>query len=460
MLEHDKAEPFCDGKDAFGTPYMPDDTPMPQVKLAAGFTPILRTMNSGAIASLTRYGNGGSNTYPLSLSLRLKLASGLSWLGEDKQMEGITWIHTGIKDEALFAYPSSLPKELFSFTQQFNFVTNKNNEAVRFSEEAKRFMTYMKDWKKAEPDTYPENIQIFVLRKLDKGHTKTVYRHQLSPECLIRCGKSWGDAAKNLPGLPFPVSDAPYPLQIARILNRIWKRDGTLASDKFKEIPSYHGVELQLNRTAETVERDLRLLVRNSSNLAAYAGNILHATEKNKLPDAVFFGLRDTLVVLGMLLYWMGIEKESYMESEAYLLGQLLQLSDSLHELYCKEVRNGQFPPQFVGSSFYSAAAEYPEKTFAQLGQRIRPYVSWARTHRDTQIAYERDGKEFKGANAGTLLWMLKVIATRLETAAMPSRFNDREKAELFIGYMAAFTKQEKSENNTASADRNEEESL
>ena len=37
------------------------------------------------------------------------------------------------------------------------------------------------------------------------------------------------------------------------------------------------------------------------------------------------------------------------MEELAYLLGELLHVSDELHTLYCKIKRNGDIPPQLVG---------------------------------------------------------------------------------------------------------------
>ena len=46
------------------------------------------------------------------------------------------------------------------------------------------------------------------------------------------------------------------------------------------------------------------------------------------------------------------------MESLPYLYGQLLKAADELHALYCKVVRNGEVPPQFVGGG---SADSYPE---------------------------------------------------------------------------------------------------
>ena len=127
-----------------------------------------------------------------------------------------------------------------------------------------------------------------------------------------------------------------------------------------------------------------------------------------------------------------------------YWFGQLLKASDSLHELYCVNVRDGQIPPQLVGGSMYAAAAEFPLRTLAQLGQRMMPYLNWARTNRDTRKKNDPEGKE--GPGAGYYLYIYEQIANKLNLVLTEqTRFTDAEKAQLFIGYLASFPKSEKS---------------
>lgn len=129
------------------------------------------------------------------------------------------------------------------------------------------------------------------------------------------------------------------------------------------------------------------------------------------------------------------------MQEFPYLFGQLLKVSDSLHEMYCRVVRNGDVPPQLAGSSFYSEACEQPLRAFAQLGQRMNPYITWAKHYRTKNIIE-------KGKESGIVGWYLSLyeqIASQLPNALeQKTRFNDAEKAELFIGYLAAFPKKEK----------------
>lgn len=128
------------------------------------------------------------------------------------------------------------------------------------------------------------------------------------------------------------------------------------------------------------------------------------------------------------------------MEEFPYLFGQLLKVSDSLHEMYCRVVRDGSVPPQLAGSSLYSAAAEQPYRTLAQLGQRMNPYITWAKSYRTKGIKIKNE----ESGIAGWYLFLFEMIATKLSAAWNPqTRFTDEQKAALFIGYLAAFPKKE-----------------
>ena len=131
------------------------------------------------------------------------------------------------------------------------------------------------------------------------------------------------------------------------------------------------------------------------------------------------------------------------MNEYPYLLGQLLKVSDSLHELYCINVRDGQIPSQLVGGSMYSSAAEFPRQCIGQLGQRMMPYLNWARTHKDARFSpREKNGEIAEGPSAGYYLYLYNQIADRLKDALTAQiRFSDAEKAQLFIGYLASFPK-------------------
>lgn len=142
------------------------------------------------------------------------------------------------------------------------------------------------------------------------------------------------------------------------------------------------------------------------------------------------------------------------MENLPYLLGQLLHVSDELHVLYCIEKRNGDIPPQLVGSSLFINAGEMPYQALSQLSIRLQPYLAWAKQFR---------GKaEENSWRAGWLLNLFEQFSNQILPQMDKSiRFGDFEKAQLFIGYMASFPKKEKQVkvvNNEEKGDKNHEE--
>ena len=139
------------------------------------------------------------------------------------------------------------------------------------------------------------------------------------------------------------------------------------------------------------------------------------------------------------------------MNQYPFLYGQMLKACDSLHELYCFQVRGAdQIPPQLIGNSLYVSAAEMPLKTFVQLFQRMKPYLAWARQNRNLRIEISNsskgdEAKSRKGPAAGYLLFVLEQAADKLcPVLTEQTRFSDYDKAQLFLGYLASFPKSEK----------------
>lgn len=434
--------------DAFGVMFAPLEEPMPAVKLAGGFEVTLRTMFEGQPCQ-SRYGRFANATYPIAPEVRSGIQSALTWLS-GANMKNKTWVNTD-KDEILFAYPSRLPEVLPSFTALFKATFN-GEEKSRFESEAKAFAEYLTKTKTADPENYPDNIQIFVLRKLDKSRTKVVYTRCATVDDIVKSSGEWQRASKNLPELPIRSPWTPFPLGVADILNRTWKQDGTQATDKFKPVPAYHGMDLLFGVPKPVLENDLHFVIERCSNMALYGGGILNSVTRYNAANGFIPKLQDALAMMGMLLYWLGSTKEDYMKNYPYLLGQLLKVSDSLHELYCYEVRDGQIPPQLVGSSMYVAASELPAQTLAQLANRMIPYITWAKANSDIRIKKklknsQNEEKEYSGPSAGYLLYAYEQIANALVTVLKDKqRFDDYEKAQMFIGYLASFPKKEEVE--------------
>lgn len=444
-------------KDAFGNPFIPMEQPMPQVKLAGGFSVSLRTMFKEQLSQY-RYRRIGNATYPISSKIRQQLADSLTWLSLEEQKDN-TWINID-RNEILFVYPSKLPKVSQKFTRFFKRGETTEHQQARFETEAAGFREYISKTKCVDPEHYPDYIQIFVLRKLDKARSKVVYTRHATPSEIIQHSEDWQDASDNLPNLMIGQPKTLFPLRIPEIMNCVWRQDGVVPVDAYKPVANYHGIELLFGVSREIIATDLHRLVSFSPKLALYEGRRFHdlkATGRkqssNKKIDETFWKFRDTVMLMGMLLYWLNFRRSDYVKEYPYLLGQLLKVSDSLHELYCYAERNKEkdkeYPPQFVGSSMYVAISEMPNKALSQLGTRMRPYLAWAKTHKDKCIVRKRkkengEIEEWKEPKAGYYLSVFEKTADQISSVLTNrTRFNDSEKALLFIGYLASFPKME-----------------
>lgn len=452
LMEADRAakkETEKEEIDAFGEVFEPLEQPMPTVKLAAGFEVSLRTMFHGQPCQ-SRYGRMENATYPISKEMRLKMQAALAWLGSSEH-ERFTWISTD-KDEALFAYPETLQKNMYSlvgFLKRQNTKKNKDDSKTersdgseaRFENAAKIFISEL--WKTKQPGTDPmsERIQYFVLRKLDRARTKVVYTYNTSPAEIEYCSEQWALGCKNLPLFSFGQPATLFPLEVSDILNRVWKQDGKPAADKFKPFPRYHGMKMLFGREQAAVSRDLFTLMSNVANLPPYLGKtgiVRRGTDVSQM--MLLYQIWKTLALTGLLLYQLKNRKEKYMQEFPYLFGQLLSVSDALHELYCKVVRDNDVPSTLAGSGMYVAGMERPYKTLGVLGQRMNPYIAWAKSYRTKGI----QEKEKESWRAGWYLSLYERIATQLwENWNSKIRFNEEEKAQYFIGYLAKFPKKE-----------------
>ena len=135
------------------------------------------------------------------------------------------------------------------------------------------------------------------------------------------------------------------------------------------------------------------------------------------------------------------------MEKIGYLVGQTLKLSDELHAMYCQVKRDGDIPPQLVGNALFATALDRPDKALALLGQRLAPYLGWARQYGLTAGGNQEAGKE--AWRAGWYLRLYSEFAGKLENVLQQSaRLDEFERAQLLLGYLADFPKRQK-ENET-----------
>ncbi len=433
QAEAKSASPPTKEVDAFGLPFAPLNEPMPKVKLGGGFDASLRTMFK-AVPCQYRYNKIEGDAYSLSKEMRSKLRDALEWVSSPKHRE-VTWTSLS-PDDILFAYPNRLPQVPGSFVKMMRRPTA--DRTVAFEQEAKNFLRLFSPQEANLLEDHTDRIQIFVLHKVDKGRSKVVYAHNTTPAHIFRQSQLWAEGCRSHPALADLHPPVLYPIQAAEVLNWIWKQDGTLAADKFRPLPLYRGIELFFG-SEELTAASLRLLVQNTTPVAPYAGRVLAMLRREQeAPPFGFLGrLSQIAALFSLLLYQRGIKKEIYMEQLPYLYGQLLKLSDELHVLYCLVERKGAVPPQLAGNGFYVAAQDTPQRTLGQLGLRMDPYLNWAKSYRYKGVQVEKK----ESWRAGWLLSLFEKIADKLKDKPLPARFNEEEKAQFFLGYLASFPK-------------------
>jgi len=440
-----------DTEDAFGCKYIEMREPMPSVKLYGKMGDVkLRSMFHEHQCQY-RYRLIDDASYPINKINRVKIKAALEWLKEPDK-EGKTW---GMVDseEILFAYPSLIPRSPIKLVSLMG--TSGSATQARFESIAQDVIQTLKGF---PPDNKVKNVQIFAIRKMDKARSKIVYFRNYNTEQIIKSAEAWKEGCINIPTVSFRVwsqntdieskasterifPETPKPIQIAKIINKVWKMNGTTAGE-LKKVKYHQGLELLLEQNKyELAVYLLSVLILNTYGLIIYLGNTLHSGKgiREKFPCENYQFLPS---VIGLLLYSQNRIKEEYMEDIPYLVGQILKISDELHAFYCKIVRNGNVPLQLVGNSLMVSALEMPERTLAQLAQRMNPYIAWAKQYRTKNC-------EIKGKESWRAAWYLglyernaSLFKNKLEIL-QGIKFGDREKAELFIGYLADFPRKE-----------------
>ena len=428
--------------DAFGLLSDGHEDRLPEVKLPVIGGVKLRAMSSESPCQY-RYGTVDAASFRIGAESRKRAKGALEWLEADER-EGETWGRADGK-ELLFAYPSILPKVPLKLAACLGARKTDDAEA-RFENCAKDVVDCLKG---LAPSLKEVELRVFSLRKMDKARTKVVFHRNYSAQRLADAAKEWEQGCENVPDVRMKAwgrekgeiirveSETPFPLQIAECLNRVWKLDGTTKTE-IKAIPKSTGIELLLDEAAiqRQVPHLLAVTLQNGKGLYLSLGNNLHRNEVFKLDG---FNKHKQLMpaILGLLLWKLGIGKESYMNNPPYLVGRMLKLADDLHALYCKEVRKNSLPSQLLGNALMAAALDSPTQALAQLALRIAPYLGWARTN--------------STESAGLSRYFLKefgLIETELRDVALPTRLDDAARAQLLLGYISSNAQKEEQTNN------------
>lgn len=446
--------------DAFGLPLGHfEDEPMPEVNMPGLAGVKLRSMFNQVYCQ-RRYGCFDGDSFPVSMKNRAEAKAALEYLSSPAN-KGVTWKMFGDKEIAL-AYPSRLDPRAVAIDWLAPVAPGADDSETRARFDL-RANDFMRAFDALSPKHKPDAIRVFSLRKMDKARTKVVFTRNTTPGEYIECAEKWQKGCANIPEFRRVKPLTPFPVQVAALLNDAWKRDGelaTTASSRLGRMQPYQGIELLFGaETEQNIAHYLRMLLQNCQGLFLFTGNTWHRNKETR--PLVSGKLSMLLPLLGLFLYKGGLEKEIYMQSAGYLVGQLLKLSDELHAMYCQVVRQGDIPPQLVGNSVFITATETPVKALALLGQRLLPYLAWAKRYSCPKI------EENKSVNnnvklVGWYFWFYSELTGKLkESLAKDARFDEFEQAQVFLGYLAAFPKREKdskspAQNNTEEDQGNE----
>jgi hypothetical protein len=430
--------------DAFGGDSNGCEDKVPEVKLPYINRVILRAMNKESPCQY-RYGTVDANSFRIGEGNRKRTKRSLEWLA-DPSREGETWGRVDVK-ELIFAYPTLLPKTTLKLAACLGTRKVGDSEA-RFENYAKDVISCLSGMARSLKEI---DLRVFSLRKMDttSAKTKVVFHRNYSAQRLADAAREWQTGCSNIPAIPMKTWGnqkgqiiaaelaAPFPLQIAECLNQVWKLDGTSSGD-VQTIQRSAGIELLLDESAtrRLVPHMLSMAIQNGKGLFFSLGNSFHRGEVLKFDG---YNKHKQLMppILGILLWKLGIGKEHYMHNPPYLVGRILKLADELHDLYCKEVRGGNPPPQLIGNALMAAALDSPTQALAQLALRIVPYLGWARTN--------------SSDSAGLSRYFLKEFGQAeilLRDKPLPTRFDDAARAQLLLGYISGNSQSDETTNN------------
>jgi hypothetical protein len=404
----------------------------------------LMSMNKD-IGCQTRYGRTSTDIFAVGKNTVQGLNDAIRFM-TDAARRDRTWtgVPNGFKDQGdlLITYLEEEPESDLSIVELFADPTSAS-EMATYEARTAEIHAALERRKGSTPDPL---IRVIALSQIDKGRKQIVFSGCYAASAIYEGRDRWLAGAQNIPTirLPFPIGKgkraelrstfAPSPAQVMFSFKRQWLRAGqSNQAVPGVDLGRIYGLMLEPDATKQAgwlLDRYLGL----TDPLLAGIARMLRGGAT--LPE---FARNEALIILavyGILLFRQDRTKEKYMQSRDYLLGQFLQLSDTLHKFYCKYQRNDSIPPQLIGNAAIPMAMQSPKRALEVLCLRMRIYLAWA--------------DQYKGDNAGLVIWCrreLGRISALLKDHDLIGRVNSTGKAELLLGYLANTKESEKMEN-------------
>lgn len=365
-------------------------------------TVLLRSMNADAPCN-KRYGSAGDESFALSSQLQQQAKNGLEWI-TNKDRRGKTWQWLNNRS-VLISYAECDVIKSQSIKLP-NLFSEQEKAEIAFQESAEELINAI------SKHIVPPNplFRWVIIAPAKKANARVIGGGCFDLSKLVESINAWQDGCRNVPGQP----SIPFPFDCFKhIVNKKWHRDvGKIGSNDVVGLSVTDIYELFYQKTSCTAI--IQLLATLVTNWRCY----IFAKARGKKGEWL-------LSLMGLLLFRLGIKKETYMQDEPYLLGRYLSLLDGLHKCYCEVVRDGSFPSYFIGSESLQAMSLSPLRTFGNLGKRTRVYVGWAKT--------------YTGEKAKLAKWFLKEISDVVgELKEIPTTFDKTQQAQFMIGFMGS----------------------
>jgi hypothetical protein len=437
--------------DAFGRPgQLQDKFPAPKIAELGNLK--LYSVNTSEVQALLRYGLRGAEQFPASAEFAQRMNDALLYLADEKK-KGVTCqaIPSALPDkrDLLIAYLEEAPDFGGALADLFGGEAQTFSDAD-FAARTRPVLEALEGRLRADPSL---KVRLLALCSLDKGRKQISLQRQFRVRDIVRAARAWKAGAANSPPVSIWFYDkrakatvwkaqlVPHPLDVSSVINRVWSSDakaGFTASFQ-RAVTAFDAYDVFFADGPLSAAKSslcLSLLLDRMASVLSRLGAVTTSRDWTALSEAVRWQCAKSVSLLGIFLRQLGHSKDSFMKDSIAQIGRLLALADSLHQHYCRHVRNGETPTQLIGNALFSTALERPVFALARLGERLAPYQAWART-------FQSNDQE---SGIGLVKYFLAEIADctgLIQLSELPARMGDADKAKLLLGYLADRSKRE-----------------
>jgi len=414
--------------------------------------------NNENIPCLTRYKMKSLQAYKVGKEIVAEMNNALGFLTQNDR-EYKTWVKVpGSKDKELnllITYVEDEPETDDDLAKLLGDAPNYEQEVIRFENLCGQICKSLKEKTERNPNA---RVKVIIINKVDDGRKQVLLSESYSTNDIISGTLEWQKASGNHPNIEYHLRIkqeeiiitpfCPYPGQVLNFMKKQWKWEVKNGKRdlKFEKSPGIllkeiYDVFIPLTKEQEVCKRLLQKVCQQAQDLLI---NIGHSYNRKKLFEINRNAVYDhclMISLLSILLYKLNYYKEDYMHSVAFNIGRLMMLSDVLHREYCLNVnpqkggaKSGKIPHQLIGNSIMPTAVEFPNRALNLLGERLRIYKAWA-----DSVSANDETKIAKWA-----LNQMGNAALEISNQKISESFNEIERAQVLLGYLAKIEKEEK----------------